>query len=750
MNEDWSKLQDIFDEAWPLDPDARQSLLAARCQGDEGLRAEVERMLRAFDAESQATVKPERPFSGVRFGVWETVKLLGRGGMGEVFLARRVDGQIEQRAALKVMSRSLATTEYVERFRRERQLLARLEHSNIARLLDGGVNSDGSPYMVMEYVEGEPLDRYCTDRKLSIRERVLLVRSLCMAVDSAHRNLILHRDIKPSNVLVTADGVVKLLDFGAARELDAGTLETRAPLTPAYASPEQLSGGPVTTLSDVYGLGATLYRLLAGVAPFGSGGNISTLVRSVLEDEPPAPSATADLTPPERRDLQGDLDNIVRKAMEKDPARRYASAERLAADLGRWLDRRPIEARPRTWRYRAERFASRNRWGVMLAAALLLTLVAAVAAIGWQVRQEHETARYNARLTEFLTRVMGLRYDAESSPMRAHGRGTRMIDVIRYAADRLNTEMSDQPALQARLDADIGHALAELGYFDAAERSLRRGIALTDSQKDPALAGELLGYLARNHFLQGSVRDSDKEFTEALRLVRASGSSAPKVVEQLLLLNLAPARELRQGLTPEVESMTQRAVDLGLQIGEASPAYALSLQARADVWLTHGKIADAEADLQHSLAIQEHMSEVPLEHAQSLAEMALIQATKGNLDEVGRLLDRARPVYEEALGPASMSCLIVRYSHGKLLALRQDFKGAAKELAEVDQDVARDLPQAKWLRNRVLCGLASSLAKLGRKDEARTALEQALALAQDDPGPDSPMAHQTQQLLNRP
>ena len=258
--EDWSRLQEIFDEAWPMDEGLGGDPSSPQRRGsNEELRAEVERMLQAFDEESRATAKPAVTSHGGRFGVWQTAELLGRGGMAEVYLARRVDGQIEQRVwPLKVMSPYLATAEYIQRFRRERQLLARLEHPNIARLLDGGVSQDGAPYMVMEYVDGRRLDEYCDSEGLAIRERLQLMQSLCLAVESAHQNLILHRDIKPSNVLVTATGVVKLLDFGTARELDSGTLETRAPLTPAYASPEQLHGDPVTTQSDGYGLGATL------------------------------------------------------------------------------------------------------------------------------------------------------------------------------------------------------------------------------------------------------------------------------------------------------------------------------------------------------------------------------------------------------------------------------------------------------------------------------------------------------------
>jgi serine/threonine-protein kinase len=749
MNQDWSKVQEIFDEAWALDSEARRTLLARRCGADSDLRAEVDRMLEAFDQEKRAgQVRTPTNARGNQFGVWQTGELLGRGGMAEVYLAHRVDGQHEQRAALKVMSPYFATDEFIDRFRRERQMLARLEHPNIARLLDGGVSKDGEPYLVMEYIEGQRLDEYCDNHGLPIAERAKLMQRLCLAVESAHHNLILHRDIKPSNVLVTADGVIKLLDFGAARELDNKNVETHAPLTPAYASPEQLRDEPVNTLSDVYGLGATLYRLLAGVPPFGEGDKISfSLFRTVLEDDPPPPSASPAISPAARRELRGDLDNIVRKAMDKDPARRYASAERLGADLGRWLESRPVEARPRTWSYRAECFVKRNRWGVAFGMALLLTLIVGIAAIAWQVRQVQLEASRNARLTAFLTRVMGLRYDAESSPMRAHGRATRMVDVIRYAGERLDSAMAGQPQVEARLDADIGHALAELNYFDEAERSLHRGLQLADPRKDPVLAGELTGYLARTHFLEGSVVSTEKEFDEALRLIRMKPSPSTAAVEQLLLLNLVPVREFRAGLTPEVVSMIERAEVLGKQIGENSPAYALALQVRGDLRLDQGKIQDAENDVRRAMVIQESMSVVPLEHIQSMAVLSSIRATQGNFDEAARLLREASATAEEVLGRGSLDYQVIHTSLAELSLFQRDYQSAADQLAAIDREIAHLLPKALWLRVQAICPLAAALIKLNRWDEARTELQQAQTMVQQDPGADSPLGKQVTHLL---
>jgi eukaryotic-like serine/threonine-protein kinase len=300
MKQQWEDLRALFDAALPLPPGERAQLLEERCGGDSRFRRELEKLLHAHDEGEAAAAR--RALGRRRFGVWETIQLVGRGGTAEVHLAQRVDGRHEQRAALKVMTRSLLSPDYMDRFRRERETLVRLEHPNIARLYDGGMSGSGEPYLVLEYVDGVRLDDYCDDRSLPAAERLRLFLALCSAVECAHRNLILHRDIKPGNVLVTREGVLKLVDFGTA------------PLTPSFASPEQLRGDPVTTASDVYGLGMTLDKLLAG------------------------PSA-------QRKELKGDLDAIILKAIERDPARRYASVPHLAEDIVRHLEKRPVQAR---------------------------------------------------------------------------------------------------------------------------------------------------------------------------------------------------------------------------------------------------------------------------------------------------------------------------------------------------------------------------------------------------------------------
>jgi serine/threonine protein kinase len=323
MNDDWERLQNLFEELCALDENRRRVVLDQRCNGDQRLRSAAERMVRAFDDERAANSEANTATSGRRFGAWQTTRLLARGGMGEVWLARRADGQHEQQTALKILSPYLAAPDSILRFRRERELLARLEHPNIARLLDGGMSSQGEPYLVMEYVEGVRLDSYCAEQRLSIHDRLRLFLKVCSAVNAAHQYLVVHRDLKPSNILVTAEGEPKLLDFGIAKLIDAEAgLEQTATanvfLTPMYASPEILCGRPATVASDIYSLGVVLYELLAGRRPFeASKLSPAALMEAMTQKDVPPPSSST-----QGKTLDADLDGIALKALAKIPEER--------------------------------------------------------------------------------------------------------------------------------------------------------------------------------------------------------------------------------------------------------------------------------------------------------------------------------------------------------------------------------------------------------------------------------------------
>jgi TolB-like protein/Flp pilus assembly protein TadD len=398
--EDWRRVKGILDEALPLEGAEREAFLARACGGNAELLAECRELI-AADAGSWPLLDESRPpvsVSGVlleprglragdRLGAYEILEEIGHGGMGTVYLGRRADEAFQKKVAIKVVRGGMDTEAVLRRFRTERQILASLEHPHIARLLDGGATAEGRPYFVMERIEGSPLPEWCAGKGLGVRERPRIFLEVCAAAEYAHRNHVVHRDIKPANILVTADGTAKLLDFGIAKLIlperfgaapeETGTLFQL--LTPDYASPEQVRGEAVTPASDVYALGVVLYELLTGRRPYDAGSSPAEMVRVVCEAEPPRPSQNA--TRPLAKELTGDLDTIVLKALRKEPPRRYASAGGIAEDIQRFLDGRPVLARPDTVGYRARRFARRHWAGSAAAAIAAISILAGVVAV---------------------------------------------------------------------------------------------------------------------------------------------------------------------------------------------------------------------------------------------------------------------------------------------------------------------------------------------------------------------------------
>ncbi len=386
--DEWSKVKALFEAALASEPSQRAALLAQNCP-DDRLRREVEKLLinheEAGSFLSNPVLNPstvtigegDEPMTGRQLGVYQLVRRVGQGGMAAVFLAERNDGEFRQQVAIKLVSPGSDTDEVLSRFRTERQTLAGLDHPNIVKLLDGGSTPEGLPYLVMDYVEGSAIDRYCDNHKLSVEERLRLFARVCEAVEYAHEKRIVHRDLKPGNILVTAEGVPKLLDFGIAKLLEPSALVLTHTgsrcMTPAYASPEQVRGKPVTTATDIYSLGAVLYELLTGQRPYRLKENTAgEIERAICEQEPEKPNAAA----PEklRRPLRGDLDNIVLKALAKEPERRYSSVEEFAQDIDRHLRHLPVKARRSTMAYRASRLVKRHKIEVSVTLAALFAL----------------------------------------------------------------------------------------------------------------------------------------------------------------------------------------------------------------------------------------------------------------------------------------------------------------------------------------------------------------------------------------
>jgi eukaryotic-like serine/threonine-protein kinase len=488
----WARVKRITADALELPDAERPESVARACAGDQALRREVESLLEAHARAGDFIQGPALAGSGAQavaaalqrasplaagrtIGPYRVIRELGSGGMGVVYLADRADAAFEKQVAVKVV-RSGFASESLARLVEERRILATLEHPNIARLLDGGNTEDGMPYIVMEYVDGIPLDAYCEERMLSVAQRLRLFYQVCAAVQYAHQRLIIHRDLKAHNILVTADATPKLLDFGVARLLDpdlAAEDQTRTAvraLTLAAASPEQVRAEPVTVTSDVYALGVLLFRLLTGQSPYGPRQRSEAeLARAICEEAPPRPSAVAPAE--QRRALRGDLDWIVLTALRKEPERRYAAVAQLADDVVRHLERRPVAAAPDSWRYRARKLAQRNRTAVAAAALLVISLLGGMAATLRQARRtEEQKARAERRFNDVRQLANSVLFEIHDAIKDLPGSTAARALVVKRGAeylDGLSREAQGDLALQREMAAayqKIGDVQGEFTY----------------------------------------------------------------------------------------------------------------------------------------------------------------------------------------------------------------------------------------------------------------------------------------------
>ena len=544
----WQRVRELFHACVELDESQRRALLRQECADDAELKAEVESLLASLEASKTFMETPAAAtltaddgpeLIGRTFGVYKIISLLAAGGMGEVYRAVRADGLYPQAVAIKLVRRELVGQAWLSRFRAEREILASLQHPNIARILDAGIADGGQPYIVMELIEGESIDRYCEHRALSVRQRLELFIDVCAAVHYAHQHLTVHRDLKPANILVTGDGVVKLVDFGIAKVLDAGgagdTLTSLHALTPEYSSPEQIRREPITTATDIYSLGVVLYRLLTGRSPYRSSNNDPyALAQEICDTQPAKPSANVspEAAFADHRQLAGDLDSIVLMALRKERDKRYASVQQLSADVQRYLDNRTVTARPLTWRYSASRFIARNR---TLSVASLLLVIVLVAGILATQREAKIAAAERDRAQRHFDSVRQL---ANSFMFDIHDEIAKLPGSIRARQllvnkaltylDLLAREPGGDPALQLELAEAylrVGGVQGQIGYNNlgdhaAALRSYQQAIALLTRAlgNDPAAHPEAI-QLARAYNLASANLEALGRPAEELEMI---------------------------------------------------------------------------------------------------------------------------------------------------------------------------------------------------------------------------------------
>jgi tetratricopeptide (TPR) repeat protein/tRNA A-37 threonylcarbamoyl transferase component Bud32 len=755
----WRRIEAIFEQALSLSAKERSELFARECGDDLALRAEVERLLRA---DAQAGEFLDTPvvkvgealggdgWTGRTVGAYRLVRCIGEGGMATVYLAIRADDEYQKRVAVKLLRGGLEGPEAEHRLRRERQILAGLEHPNIARLLDGGTTPQGAPYLVMEHIEGEPIDDYCEHHDLGISERIALFVQVLGAVQYAHHNLVVHRDLKPSNILVTQDGVPKLLDFGIAKLLNpelGGQIDpTRADLlllTPSYASPEQITGRAVTTASDVYSLGVVLYHLLTRTSPYGiDTGNMDGIVRAVCEVNPTRPSRALEQRGEraQSRRLRGDLDHIVLKALEKEPHRRYQSAEQLGEDLRRFDQGLPVSARSAGALYLAGKFLRRHRWGVV--AALLLVAGLSWVAVHTAVQSartaralkvaERERSKAEA-INDFLVEML-----VSANPAKGGGRDVTVIEAMEQATSSIAQSLADQPEVEASVRLLIGMTYRELGRLEEAESMLSSALAIRRRVlgKHPDVA-ETLNTLGRTLQKLGRSDEAEQCHREALAINRELlGPDHHDTLSSLL--NLALILRYRDQLD-EVEQLLREVLAAFERKTDASLEDVATVRNNLGTALMDkGDFRGAAATLKQALAEADTaFSSGHPKRGLVLATLAMARCNLGELDTAETMMRQSIAIYEQAFGEEHALVGYDRYGLGMILEAGGDAAQAEEEY-RAGLAILRMSPGATDAQvAKVLRALAYLLSNRGEWQAATSLLDEAEVIVVRTSGPDS-------------
>ncbi len=799
-NLDEADIARIVARAYELGPRERPNYLKAACADDTGA---LERILRdhRFGAADDFDHEWAIDRCGQELWPWRLLRRLGGGGMSDVYLAERCD-DYQQQVAVKLVRPGLVSRADHNRLKAERQILARLNHRNIARLLDGGTTDDGIPYLVMEYVDGVPIDEYCERNKLPIRERLALFRGVCAAVHAAHQNLVIHRDLKPSNILVTRERTLKLLDFGIAKLLGVPDLThtvavTHASVrlfTPGSASPEQVRGEPVTTATDVYLLGLLLYELLCGSRPLRLKDlRLSEIERVICNELPPSPSATLDPrgSPQElarigaiararqtpvgrlRRELAGDLDTIVMMAIRKEPTRRYASVDELAADIKRYDSGAPVIACRDTWRYRAEKFVRRHALSVTTGTVMAVLLAAFAVTTAIQVRrvaQSQAMAEEERHRTGEMARFLVGLFD-DSDPSEARGERMTAREILERGAQRI-ASLKNQPEEQATLMETIGRTYLSLGSSDKARPQLEAALAARRRlfHGDHAATASSLAALGRLELADGRLDEAQRYYGEALGMnERLFGDSHAEVAQSLqdlgeldkmkgdlpaaeatlrrslaLFSKLSGAQSTvassvmnelaqvleRRGDYPAAEELYRSAITIDrATLGTDHPQVAHNLHNLAVVLQERGDFAGARPLFEQSLLMfRKVLGENHPDTIEALGNYGRYLQDRGELVEAEKVLREALTLDEQARGKDHVQ---VGYDHvnlGYVLDRRNSYPEAEREFREALRIYAAALPAQHVYIASAKTGLADTLIGLGQVDAGYSEAQQALEI----------------------
>ena len=690
--ERWQQIEELFHRVSALPPPEREPFLESLSDIDEALRREVASLLRSSEAEGEDPVTEvvqrtlnEVVFEGTEqqtFGPYRASRWLGGGSQSDVYLAERTDGEYRSKVAIKVAKRGFPTEGLRQRFRQERQILASLHHANIARILDGGTTEDGLPFFVMEYVDGEPIDAYCDGRALPIAGRLQLFLAVCSAVEHAHRNLTIHRDLKPGNILVAGDGRPILLDFGIAKLLDeppsldqaVRTIDGLRFLTPAYASPEQVLGKPLTTSTDVYSLGVVLYELLCGRPPYELEGlEPKALFESVCETSPLPPNrslgasgrtaardeeiaeARSETVHGLRQRLRGDLDTIVLKALRKEPERRYASVAALAEDLDRYLRHRPIRARKENLGYRGAKLLRRHPYAAATIGILLLAVALGVLSTlraTWLARAQRDQARISQaeaeRVTDFLVGLFEV-----SSPEVSLGETVSALEILDRGADLIEEALDEQPLSRARLLQAMGRAYLGLGQSSKAKEVLGKAVADREGVLSPdhRQVAESLLHLSRALLDAGDYLAAE-EAVERSRRIYLDGGAAEDRGRAAALSLLGEVRQ-HQGDMVQAEELFRRALEIRSSLLGGEDLESLeSLKQLAEVLFSRQRLEEAGELLHRVLEGRRRLlADSHPDVVSTLNDIAVVQQASGDLTAaeatMRRVIEGRRHLYGE-------------------------------------------------------------------------------------------------------
>jgi eukaryotic-like serine/threonine-protein kinase len=723
----WKRIKEIFETALEKNLNDRKAYLDTECAGDPSIRSEVDSLLLAhrsttkfletqiintdFFSESDAE---SDPLLGKEFRSYKIEKRIGSGGMASVYLASRIDKEFEKKVAIKFIKRGMDTDEIIKRFKTERNALANLDHPNIGMILDGGTTDDGLPYFIMEYIDGKPIDEFCADKKLSIKERLILFRKVCEAVQYAHQNLIVHRDLKPSNILVNEDGHPKLLDFGIAKILSSDDSKEETKLTKIgtrimtleYASPEQVKGAKITTASDIYSLGVMLYELLTGCRPYKFKDRPPNEAEKIITSEHPVkPSSAVKYFNSENENdeelrisfdpknwkeenssrlskhLAGDLDNIILMALRKEPERRYSSVSQFSEDIKRYLKALPVHAHKDSIGYRTTKFIRRHKIAVASSAVIFILLITSIILVAWQANvaaNERDKALLEAEKAEqiniFLNEMLSA-VDPEK-----YGKDVKVSEVLDEASKKISTDLRPYPEIEADVRTTIGITYQNLGLYEEGKVHLQRAYDIRDSLFGPAHYKTAYSLKNLALLLHYQWDDNAREYYEkSIRLLRQNAPYPDKALAEALNDYGTLLTELYE--FEEAEKIQRESLKMYMDLyGHRSKDVAAGLNNLGLTLHSIGNLDSAEKYYRESGEINKFIhGEESLPVSYNLNNLAFVFNERGNGIAAESLFTAAYEIRKNSLGEDHPATINTKYNRAA-----QRFQLGRLSEAEID------------------------------------------------------------------